>query len=68
MNGPIAIQAIPPVMTTQEAAAVLRCDVTTLERYVYTGQLAAIQIGRERRIRGEAVSYTHLTLPTIHSA
>ena len=47
------IQPIPPVLTTEEAAVVLRCSPETLARYVFRRELVAIQIGRERRIRAE---------------
>ena len=48
-----AIQPIPPILTTKEAAAVLRCKVETVERYVHSHDLIAVQIGKERRIRGD---------------
>lgn len=50
-----AIQAIPLVMDTAEVAALLRCDAKTIERYVHEHKLRAIQIGRERRFRGDDV-------------
>jgi len=40
-------------MTTAEAAELLRCPVATVERYVHSHDLVAVQIGRERRIRGD---------------
>ncbi len=46
------IQPVPVVMTTQEVADLLRCKVTTVERYVHAHDLEAIQIGQERRFRG----------------
>jgi len=46
------LQPLPVILTTEEAAAVLRCEVTTVVGYVDTHDLKAIQIGRERRIRG----------------
>ena len=49
------IQPLPVVMTTKEVAEVLRCSVNTVQRYVYAHQLAAIQIGRERRFRVDDV-------------
>lgn len=52
---PIPIQLLPPVMTTEEVAAVLRCSEATVERYVHSHELPAIQIGRERRFRAEDV-------------
>lgn len=48
-----ALLPIPPIMTTAEVAEVLRCSTKTVERYVYEHQLAAIQIGKERRFRAE---------------
>ena len=42
------IQPLPPVMTTDEVAAILRCSVRTVQAYVHSHQLDAIQIGRER--------------------
>ena len=47
------IQPVPPVLTTDEAAALLRCKAATIENYVHSHELKAIQIGKERRIRGE---------------
>ena len=49
------IQSLPPVMTTDEVAALLRCSPTTVDRYVFAHLLAAIRIGRERRFRAEDV-------------
>ncbi len=49
------IQPLPPVMTTDEVAAILRCSVRTVQAYVHSHQLDAIQIGRERRFRAEDV-------------
>ena len=52
MTPALPIQSLPPVLTTEEAAAVLRCEPSTVERYVHRHELQAIQIGRKRRIRG----------------
>ena len=49
------IQPLPAVLTTKEAADVLRCTVETVERYVHNHELVAIQIGRERRFRADDV-------------
>jgi excisionase family DNA binding protein len=49
------LQPLPAIMTTSEVAALLRCSEETVARYVYSHQLAAIQIGRERRFRAEDV-------------
>jgi len=49
------IQPLPLVMTTDEVAAVLRCSVETVERYVHAHELAVIRIGRERRFRADDV-------------
>lgn len=49
------IQPLPAVMTTEEVAAILRCSTTTVDRYVFAHELAAIRIGRERRFRAEDV-------------
>ncbi len=49
------IQPLPPVMTTEEVAKVLRCSEATVERYVFSHQLGAIKIGRERRFRADDV-------------
>ena len=46
---------LPPVMTTDEVAALCRCSPKTIERYVFAHQLAAIQVGRERRFRAQDV-------------
>lgn len=51
----IPIQPTPPVMTTEEVAGLLRCSEATVERYVHSHELPAIQIGRERRFRAEDV-------------
>ncbi len=47
------LQPLPLVMTTEEVAAVLRCSVETVERYVHAHELATIRIGRERRFRAD---------------
>ncbi len=49
------IQPLPVVMTTEEVAALLRCNPETVKRYVLGHQLAAIRIGRERRFRADDV-------------
>lgn len=49
------IQPLPLVMTTEEVAAVLRCSVETVQRYVHAHELPAIHIGRERRFRADDV-------------
>jgi excisionase family DNA binding protein len=49
------IQSLPIVMTTTAVAELLRTQVATIERYVHSNQLNAIQIGRERRFRAEDV-------------
>ena len=49
------IQSLPPIMTTEEVGAVLRCSVETVRRYVHAHLLMAVQIGRERRFRAEDV-------------
>jgi excisionase family DNA binding protein len=49
----IPIQPLPPIMTMKEVAEILRCQESTVERYIHVHELKAIQIGRERRIRGE---------------
>ena len=49
------LQPLPLVMTTEEVAAVLRCSVETVERYVHAHELATIRIGRERRFRADDV-------------
>ena len=49
------IQPLPVVMTTEEVAEILRCSAQTVARYVFSHQLAAVQIGRERRFRAEDV-------------
>ena len=47
------IQPVPPVLTTDEVAALLRCKPATVANYVHAHELKVIQIGKERRIRGE---------------
>ena len=42
-------------MTTVEVAMLLRCSPKSVERYVFSHQLAAIKIGRQRRFRAEDV-------------
>ena len=49
------IQALPPLMTTEEVAAVFRCEVGTVERYVHRHELVAILIGKKRRFRADDV-------------
>ena len=49
------IQPLPLILTTEELADFLRCDRKTVERYVHTHELMAIQIGRERRFRADDV-------------
>ena len=49
------IRPLPLVMTTEEVAKVLRCSTATIERYVHSHDLPAIQIGRERRFRADDV-------------
>lgn len=49
------VQPLPSIMTTDEVATLLRCEVPTVERYVHNHELVAIQIGRERRFRAEDV-------------
>ena len=62
----LPIQLLPPVMTTEEVAQMLRCSQATVERYVFNHELAAIQIGRERRFRAEDVLEFVATRPTTH--
>ncbi len=50
---PAPIQPLPLIMTTEEVAAVLRCSVETVQRYVHAHELAATQIGRQRRFRAD---------------
>lgn len=49
------IKPLPVIMTTDELAAVLRCSVQTVERYLHASELVAIKIGRERRFRADDV-------------
>lgn len=49
------VQSLPPIMTTDEVAALLRCSTASVARYVFAHQLAAIQIGRQRRFRADDV-------------
>ncbi|UCE61496.1 MAG: helix-turn-helix domain-containing protein [Phycisphaerales bacterium] len=53
MSSVPAILPVPVVMTTAEAAQLLRCEPATVTRYVHSHELNAIKIGRERRIRGD---------------
>lgn len=62
--GRALIQPLPPVMTTDEVAALLRCEPATVQRYVHNHKLVAIQIGRERRFRAEDVLEFIATRPT----
>ena len=55
MSLPPPVQPLPAVMTTEEVAAMFRCPVETVERYVHNHELVAIQIGRERRFRADDV-------------
>ncbi len=54
MNSSIT-KPLPLIMTTAEVAELLRCSVTTIERYVFAHQLVAVRIGRERRFRADDV-------------
>ena len=47
------IEPLPLIMTTEEVAKVLRCPLSTIERYVHAHELPAIRIGPERRIRAD---------------
>lgn len=47
------IQPLPIIMNTEEVARLLRCEVSTVERYVHNHDLVAILIGKERRIRAD---------------
>lgn len=58
------IQPLPPIMTTDEVAAILRCPATTVARYVFDHQLVAVQIGRERRFRADDVLEFIATRPS----
>ncbi len=49
------IQPLPLIMDTEEVAQLLRCEVSTVERYVHNHELVAIRIGRERRFRADDV-------------
>ncbi len=59
------IEPLPPVMTTQEVAEVLRCSQATVERYVHAHELPAIRIGRDRRIRSEDLLDFVAARPTV---
>ncbi len=48
-----ALQSVPVILTTGEAAEVLRCAEGTVVNYIHRHELQAVLIGRERRIRGE---------------
>ena len=52
-NAEPKLHSLPPVLTTQEVAMVLRCSESTVIRYVHTHELRAVNIGRERRFRRE---------------
>ncbi len=47
------ITPLPPVMTLDEVAKILRCDASTVRNYVHSHALVAIKIGRERRFRAD---------------
>lgn len=49
------VQPIPLILTDQEVADILKCSVTTVQRYVHEHKLTAIRIGRERRYRAADV-------------
>lgn len=49
------IRPLPLILTIREVAEVLRCSEATVERYVFSHELAAIKIGRERRFTADAV-------------
>ena len=58
------IQPLPSVMTTEEVAALLRCSMATVARYVFAHQLVAVRIGRERRFRADDVLEFIASRPT----
>ena len=54
------------LLTPAEVAALFRVDPKTVTRWAKAGKLTSIRtLGGHRRYK--AVSYTHLTLPTIYS-
>ena len=55
---------LPPVMTTEEVAEILRCPIKTVDRYVHEHKLDAIQIGKQRRFRAEDVLEFIATRPS----
>ncbi len=49
------IQQLPPVMTPEEVAEVLRTSPQAVMRYIHNHQLAAVRIGRFVRLRADDV-------------
>ena len=49
------VAPLPPILTTAEVADVLRCEESTVERYVHDHQLVAVLIGKNRRFRADDV-------------
>ena len=43
------------LLTAQETAKSLRLPVTAVRRYIATGQLPAVRIGRRMRVREESL-------------
>ena len=39
------------IYTPQELALVLKCDITTIYRYIKGGKLAAFKLGKSYRVR-----------------
>lgn len=46
------IEPIPVVMKVETAARICECEPTTIERYIHNGELDAVHVGKQRRIRG----------------
>jgi excisionase family DNA binding protein len=55
VNMDLPIERLPLIMSDEEVATLLRCKPETVKRYVHTGQLIAVQIGKQRRFRAEDV-------------
>lgn len=49
------IQQLPPIMTPEEVAEVLRATPQAVMRYIHNHELAAVRIGRFVRLRADDV-------------
>ncbi len=53
--GLVPIAPLPGVMTQKEVAEFLRCEESTVKRYVAQHELKTIQVGKGKRFKAEDV-------------